>query len=96
MFDFVKNETARNTSLTLMQLVSMMALMKDEGLTLPLIEISGTDKGVNLLTAHGSKGLEFEYVFIAGTNAGTWEKKESPTMVTNYLILFSGSYKCCW
>jgi len=78
LFDFVKNETARNTSLTLMQLVSMMALMKDEGLALPLIEISGTDKGVNLLTAHGSKGLEFEYVFIAGTNAGTWEKKRRP------------------
>jgi DNA helicase-2/ATP-dependent DNA helicase PcrA len=39
-----------------------------EDLSLPLIQVSGSDKGVNLLTAHGSKGLEFEYVF-AGCNA---------------------------
>ncbi len=78
LFDFIKNETSKNTSLTLMQLVSIFKLMKDEDLALPLIEITGTEKGVNLLTAHGSKGLEFEYVFIAGTNAGTWEKKRKP------------------
>jgi len=33
---------------------------------------------VNLLTAHGSKGLEFEYVFFAGANASLWEKKRKP------------------
>jgi DNA helicase-2/ATP-dependent DNA helicase PcrA len=43
-----------------------------------LSETSGSDKGVNLLTAHGSKGLEFEYVFLAGTNAASWEKKRKP------------------
>ena len=32
---------------------------------------------MNLLTAHGSKGLEFKYVFLAGTNAHYWEKKRS-------------------
>ena len=52
--------------------------MESENLSLPLIEISGTDKGVNLLTAHGSKGLEFEYVFFAGCNASFWEKKRKP------------------
>jgi len=43
--------------------------MKDNGITLPLVQVSGSDKAVNLLTAHGSKGLEFEYVFFAGCNA---------------------------
>ena len=32
---------------------------------------------MNLLTTHGSKGLEFEYVFVAGTNAHFWEKKRA-------------------
>ncbi len=79
LFDFVKNETSKNTSLNLANLVSLIQLMQDEDLPLPLIEVSGTDKGINLLTAHGSKGLEFEYVFIAGTNAHTWEKKRKPS-----------------
>ena len=79
LFDFVKNETSKNTSLNLSNLVSLIQLMQDEDLPLPLIEVSGTDKGINLLTAHGSKGLEFEYVFIAGTNAHTWEKKRKPS-----------------
>jgi DNA helicase-2/ATP-dependent DNA helicase PcrA len=30
------------------------------------------------LTSHGSKGLEFEYVFFAGINASFWEKKRKP------------------
>ena len=45
---------------------------------MPLVQVSGSDKGVNLLTAHGSKGLEFEYVFFAGCNASFWEKKRKP------------------
>src|SRR6202007_1116032 len=36
------------------------------------------DKGINLLTAHGAKGLEFEYVFVAGCNSSIWEKKRKP------------------
>ena len=79
LFDFVKNETSKNTSLNIASLVSLIQLMQDEDLPLPLIEVSGSDKGINLLTAHGSKGLEFEYVFIAGTNAHTWEKKRKPS-----------------
>jgi len=47
-------------------------------LKLPLVQISGTDKGVNLLTAHGSKGLEFEWVFFTGCNSCFWEKKRKP------------------
>lgn len=78
LFDFVKNETNKNTSISLQQLVAMIQLMQDEELSLPLVDVAGNEKGVNLLTAHGSKGLEFEYVFVAGTNAHNWEKKRKP------------------
>ncbi|HEX6427269.1 MAG TPA: ATP-dependent DNA helicase, partial [Niastella sp.] len=83
LFDFVKEETHRNPLLRLDDLVNIFDLMEKEGLPLPLVQVSGNDKGVNLLTAHGSKGLEFEYVFIAGCNASFWEKKRKP----------GGSYK---
>jgi DNA helicase II / ATP-dependent DNA helicase PcrA len=78
LFDFVKEETARNPSLSLQGLISMIELMEKENIPLPLVQINGSDKGVNLLTVHGSKGLEFEYVFFPGCNSGFWEKKRKP------------------
>ncbi|MBL0335797.1 MAG: ATP-dependent helicase [Chitinophagaceae bacterium] len=78
LFDFIKEESQRNTALDLKGLVDLIKLMDKEGISLPLVQVSGNDKGVNLLTAHGSKGLEFEYVFFAGCNAGFWEKKRNP------------------
>ena len=78
LFDFIKEETHRNPNLDLKQLIKLFDLMESENLSLPLVEVSGNDKGVNLLTAHGSKGLEFEYVFFVGVNASMWEKKRKP------------------
>jgi DNA helicase-2/ATP-dependent DNA helicase PcrA len=78
LFDFIKEETHRNPLLTLQQLVNLVEMMEKEDITLPLVQVSGSDKGINLLTAHGSKGLEFEYVFLAGCNSGFWEKKRKP------------------
>jgi DNA helicase II / ATP-dependent DNA helicase PcrA len=52
--------------------------MQKEGISLDFSENVGTENGVNLLTAHGSKGLEFETVFLVGLNAQFWEKKRKP------------------
>jgi DNA helicase-2/ATP-dependent DNA helicase PcrA len=78
LFDFIKEETARNPFMQLKDLVNIIELMEKEKLRLPLIEICGNEKGVNLMTAHGSKGLEFAHVFFAGCNASFWEKKRKP------------------
>jgi len=78
LFDFVKEESRRDPDLNLERLVQMIDLMRDNSIPLPLVQVAGSDKAVNLLTAHGSKGLEFEYVFFAGANASTWEKKRKP------------------
>jgi DNA helicase-2/ATP-dependent DNA helicase PcrA len=74
-FNLVKQETHRNPALTLQQFVSMLQTMQQEKIVLPLYQINGTTKGVNLLTCHGSKGLEFTYVFMVGCNAHYWEGK---------------------
>lgn len=78
LFNFIKEESRRDPDLNLEQFLQITDLMKANGLPLPLVKVSGSDKAVNLLTAHGSKGLEFEYVFFAGANAATWEKKRKP------------------
>lgn len=78
LFDFIKDETHRQPLMKLQDLVNIIDLMEKEEIPLPLVQVSGSDKGINLLTAHGSKGLEFEYVFFAGCNASSWEKKRKP------------------
>ncbi|MFY7900295.1 MAG: UvrD-helicase domain-containing protein, partial [Chitinophagaceae bacterium] len=78
LFDFIKEETRRNPTMTVEEFVRLVELMQKENIKLPLVQINGNDKGVNLLTAHGSKGLEFEYVFFVGCNASNWEKKRKP------------------
>lgn len=78
-FNFIKEETARDPYLGLNGLIDILDLMEKEGITLPLVEVCGNDLSVNLLTAHGSKGLEFSHVFFAGLNAHLWEKKRKPS-----------------
>jgi DNA helicase II / ATP-dependent DNA helicase PcrA len=77
-FDFIKEETRRQPALSLQDLVTHLDLMEKEGIALPRIEVNGSAEAVNLLTAHGSKGLEFTYVFFAGCNSHNWEKKKKP------------------
>jgi DNA helicase-2/ATP-dependent DNA helicase PcrA len=78
LFDFIKEETRRKPLMGIAELVNLLEVMMKEELPLPIVQVSGSDKGINLLTAHGSKGLEYEYVFLAGCNAAFWEKKRKP------------------
>lgn len=77
LFDFVKDETARNPYLDLKGIIRTLDLMIHQKISLPMAQVTGNEKGVNLLTAHGCKGLEFEYVFVAGTISSYWEGKSA-------------------
>ncbi len=76
-FDFMKNETKKDHTLNLRKFVKVIKMMKAEEIKLPIVQVGGNEKGVNLLTAHGSKGLEYEHVFCAGCNASYWERKKA-------------------
>ncbi len=72
-FDFVKEEAAKVKMLSLKQLVSTIKLMRETHIELPVNRILSNENGINFLTAHGSKGLEFEHVFIMRCNKNHWE-----------------------
>ena len=78
-FDFIKTETKRNPTLTVSGLAALLKLMQDEALRLPYNNATGNESGINLMTVHGSKGLEFEYVFVCGCSADYWENKRKNT-----------------
>lgn len=76
LFHFVRAEAQRNPRMRLPDFIKIVDLMEKENLDIKLNQVSGSESAVNLLTAHGSKGLEFEYVFLVGSNANVWEKKK--------------------
>lgn len=77
-YEHVKEETRRHPLVQLPEFMNRIELMRKEGLILPLVQVSGNEKGVNLMTAHGSKGLEFDCVFFVGNSSSCWEKKRKP------------------
>ena len=77
-YNHVRGETSRHPTVGLLEFMDRIALMRKEGLVLPLVQVAGNEKGINLMTAHGSKGLEFDTVFFVGCASNCWEKKKKP------------------
>ncbi|MDB5153715.1 MAG: ATP-dependent helicase [Mucilaginibacter sp.] len=74
-FDFLKDESRKNPDIKLANLITTIDLMKKNNIRLALNQVIFSDNGVNFLTAHGSKGLEFEHVFLIGCDKKTWDSK---------------------
>lgn len=72
-FDFVQAETERNPRLSLRQLLDMLRSMDANRLSMPLNKVTTAEKGVNLVTAHSAKGLEFQRVFLLDCVKDSWE-----------------------
>lgn len=77
LFDFIKGETHKDPSISLQRLLDMIETMQNNRIRLDLVKVSSTADGVNLVTAHGSKGTEYEYVFLIGCNKNIWDDKKS-------------------
>ncbi len=78
--NYVESESKKNPSLTLSDLNNKNQLMEKHRLSIPKENIVFDNKGVNLLTAHASKGLEFKTVFVINCVEKAWEKMRSRGM----------------
>ena len=74
-FDFIKAETARNSKVRLRDILRTIRLMQEYDLGLEINKTVFAEEGVNFVTAHSAKGLEFEYVFLLGCNKKIWDMK---------------------
>jgi len=70
---FVRSAAEKNPGLDLPGLMDMLSKMKENQVPIPLSQLVGEEGGVQLLTAHSAKGLEFEYVFIFDAVKDFWE-----------------------
>lgn len=75
-FDFVKELYSRDANITAKELIQMVAQMREENIALPIQKTIQADNGVQLYTAHGAKGNEFEYVYMIGCTKNFWEAKK--------------------
>jgi len=77
LMGFAQAESLRNPRLTLEDFLLILAKMDANNLPIELKQPATVDKGVNLLTAHGAKGLEFDYVFLFDAVDNYWEPRAS-------------------
>ena len=73
-FDFVKDEGNRKPHMETEDLLDLIGKFESNNIRLPVTKLIENVRGVNLMTAHGSKGLEFETVFVLGCAKKMWEK----------------------
>lgn len=74
--DFLQNETNRAPRITLKRLLDILRRMQENRIPIEFQDLSKYGElGVNLLTAHSAKGLEFERVFVVDCVAEAWEPR---------------------
>ncbi len=75
--NFIKSETIKNPRLSLKRLLELLSSMDKNRLPIGLQKSVRATDGVNLITAHSSKGLEFQHVFILDAVKDQWEPTRS-------------------
>ncbi len=73
-FNYLKEESDRHPELTLADFLATLSDMREMDLRLEMQNIMRSKNGVNFMTAHSAKGLEFGHVFILGCNKKHWDR----------------------
>lgn len=73
LLDFVQAEAMRDPALRPEKLLDVIDSMDDNLVSLPLSQPLRSGEGIQLLTAHSAKGLEFRHVFMLDCTADSWE-----------------------
>jgi DNA helicase II / ATP-dependent DNA helicase PcrA len=76
---YAQKEAVRNPRYDLARFLEQLETRQKNDLSLPLQQHIKTGEGIQLLTAHGSKGLEFQHVFLMGCTDDFWEKRRNNT-----------------
>lgn len=75
-FNFIKDECKRHPDIDLHELLRTIETMKAGNIVLPLYKIFYSEDGINLITAHSSKGSEYRHVFIIGCIESIWDNSK--------------------
>jgi ATP-dependent DNA helicase UvrD/PcrA len=88
LMDFTQSECYAKPSTGLSDLLEKIQLMEDQYIGLSKERLLYDRKGVQFMTAHGSKGLEFQYVFIINCSEKAWDKDTINQRPYGFINLF--------
>ncbi len=71
-YNLVRDE-AQKKPFCLTDLLQLLGEYRRNAIAIEVEQLSGSREGVVFLTAHGSKGLEFEHVFLIGGHKSVWD-----------------------
>jgi len=74
-YNFWKDINRSRPNLKLKDAIGILDEMKENNLQINATNYDFDGQAVNLMTAHGAKGLEFDYVFICGARDKHWSNK---------------------
>jgi DNA helicase II / ATP-dependent DNA helicase PcrA len=74
LFQEVKKLTRKNHAVTITEFLGQLKLRQENKLKLNEEPLQSSHEAVQMLTAHGSKGLEYQHVFIIKCTHDTWGK----------------------
>lgn len=83
--DFVQEECQRHGRLGIGDFLELLERMRDNQISLPFHQQAPTGEGIQLVTAHSAKGLEFNNVFILDCVKEYWEPRNRNTPGSFYL-----------
>ena len=95
LYKLMSTECLLHPKLTVKGFLNQLSSLQEMKVSLPIEEISGSPSNcVQLMTAHGSKGLEFEHVFMMkcndGKNNGKWPGGENNSGRFSYPLSLNG------
>lgn len=75
-FTQCKTLVQKNPDTSLNDIFSMIQRLKRHSISMSIQEHTAQKNGVHFTTAHSSKGLEFEHVFLMGIEKNVWDKSK--------------------
>lgn len=88
---FAIRMSEKNPFMKPMDFLAIVKKMQNNQVKVPLEKRIGTAEGVQFITAHSSKGLEFEHVFVIRGNRPEWEENDSGRMPYGMAKLLQGT-----
>lgn len=88
-FNYIKQLNANDKNLNVEGFLSDLKILEENGISINKDTSFEKKEGVNVLTAHKSKGLEFKHVFIYKFTASNWGKGRNTSLKLVPEIFFS-------
>lgn len=81
IFKQIKEVLAKNPRAQLAELVDIFNVTEEHNLRVKFTNTIRTENAVRLLSVHGAKGLEFDYVFIPNLSDSRWGGRKKPELL---------------